>query len=174
MGCPMERRNFLFSLCAVGGTAVTLTAAPATAPKPRLGRCKIVNSTNRTIYLKIVGAIPGLDSHSARGGILFPEEEYFDNLGEGKRVVIAWDHTGEKVVTMKEVSVLTPCRIEVFEGDAVVSYELWDEGTLQANSSVTRPWRGVCTGLRSGGQPIWRCPSGSISLSPAATACPTS
>src|SRR5436305_8908442 len=119
----MERRHFLFSLCAAGGTAAALTAATTPPIMPRLGRCKIVNSTDRTIYLKIVGAIPGIDSHPERGGILFPEEAYFDNLGEGKRVVIAWDHTGDKVLTMKEVDVVTPCRLEVFEGDAAVTYE---------------------------------------------------
>jgi hypothetical protein len=120
----MERRNFLFSLCAAGGTAAALTAATTPPLLKRLGRCRIVNSTNQTIYLKVVGAIPGIESHPERGGILFPEEEYFDNLGEGKRVVIAWNHTGEKVLTMKEVDVVTPCRLEVMEGDAVVTFEL--------------------------------------------------
>jgi hypothetical protein len=74
--------------------------------------------------LKLVSPLPGLDSNPPRGGILFPEEEYFDNLGEGNRVVIAWDHTGEKVLTMKEVKVYTPCRIDVYEGDVTVTYEV--------------------------------------------------
>jgi hypothetical protein len=120
----MERRNFLFSLCAAGGTAVALTAATTPPTMPRPGRCRIVNSTNQTIYLKIVGAIPGIESHPERGGVLFPEEAYFDNLGEGKRVIIAFNHTGEKVLTMKEVDITTPCRLEIFEGDAAVTFEV--------------------------------------------------
>src|SRR5262245_302790 len=81
-GCPMERRNFLFTLCGVGAAGVLLTPAIAGKSTGRVGRCKIVNETNRTIYLKIVGSIPGLDSHPPRGGVLFPEEEYRDELGE--------------------------------------------------------------------------------------------
>ncbi len=120
----MERRNFLITLCGIGGAAVALAPKAAAQTPGRIGRCKIVNGTNRTIYLKVVGAIPGIDSNPPRGGILFPEEEYSDELGEGKRVVIAWDHTGEKVLTMKEVNVLTPCRLDVHEGEVFVSYEV--------------------------------------------------
>ena len=119
----MERRNFLMTLCGIGGAA-SLTAATAAQTPGRIGRCKIVNDTNRTIFLTVVGALPGLVSNPPRGGILFPEEEYSDELGEGKRVVIAWDYTGEKVLTMKEVNVLTPCRIDVQEGEVFVSYEV--------------------------------------------------
>jgi hypothetical protein len=120
----MERRKFLRSLCVAGAAAVSVGSVTGSPAPRKLRLCRVVNGTDRTIYLKIVGAMPELCSHPDRGGILFPEEEYFDNLGEGKRVVIAWDHTGEKVLTLKEVNVLTPCVIDVREGDVFVSHEL--------------------------------------------------
>lgn len=116
----MERRHFLLGLCGLGGAALTANAVlPA-----RVRNAKIVNRTDRTIYLKLVSPYPGFDSAPPRGGILFPEEEYFEDLGEGKRIVIAWDAMNEKVLTMKEMEVLTPCRIDIFEGDAVLTYEV--------------------------------------------------
>jgi hypothetical protein len=117
----MERRKFLVSLCGLGAAAVALSPGAARAVDPRR-RCRIVNGTEKTIYLKIAGPIPGMDSRPERGGVLFPEEEYFDNLGVGKRVVIAWDFAGEKLLTMKEVEVATPCHIVVREGDVFVSH----------------------------------------------------
>src|SRR5436189_2359995 len=102
----MERRNFLFSLCGIGGAALAASTVAHAEPPPRLRRCKIVNNTTETIYLKIVSAFPDTDSHPERGGVLFPEEFYFDVLGEGKRVVIAWNHSGEKILTMKAVDVM--------------------------------------------------------------------
>ncbi len=116
----MERRKFLLSLCATGAAAAALT--PVAHARAR--RSIIANNTNSTVYLKIVGPFPGLESCPPRGGILFPEEEYNDDLGEGKRVAILWDHTGEKVLLTKEITVVTPCRIDVEEDNVRVSYEL--------------------------------------------------
>ena len=119
----MERRKFLFTLCGVGAAAVGATAVGTASAQPP-GLCKVINATNRSIYLKIVGPFPGGDWSPPRGGILFPEEEYLENLGEGKRVVIAWDHLAENILTMKEVKVFPRCQIDVYEGDVVVTYEL--------------------------------------------------
>jgi hypothetical protein len=116
----MERRHFLLSLCGIGGTAL---AARDNVPT-RARRAKIVNNTNRTIYLKIVSPYPGFDSLPPRGGMLFPEEYYHDDLGEGKRVVIAWDAMNEKVLTMKEMDMVSPCHLAIHEGDAILTYEV--------------------------------------------------
>lgn len=115
----MERRHFLLSVCGIGGAALTASAAPA-----NIRRAKIVNHTDRSIFLKLVSPYPGFDSAPPRGGMLFPEEEYFDDLGEGNRVVIAWDAMNEKIMTMKEIKVLSPCRIDIYDGDATLSYEV--------------------------------------------------
>src|SRR5215468_5135909 len=120
----MERRKFLFSLGGVGAAAVALGLAAVARPAARSGRSRIVNRTNQSISLKIVGPFPDQDWLPDRGGILFPEEEYLADLGKGKRVVIAWDHMGEKVLTMKEVSVFAPCQIEIYEGNVFVTTEL--------------------------------------------------
>jgi hypothetical protein len=120
----MERRNFLFTVCGVGAAVGALKLAAGERQTDPAARCKVINRTERTIYMKLVSAVPGLDSNPPRGGILFPEEEYFDNLGEGTRVAIVWDHTGEKVLTMKPIKVYTPCRIDVYEGDVTVTYEV--------------------------------------------------
>lgn len=120
----MERRNFLLSMCGAGAAAATITPkATARSPVPT-GRCTITNETKETIHLKIVGALPELESHPPRGGNLFPEEEYKDELGEGNRVVIVWDYTGDKVRMMKEVNVFTPCKLTVYEDEVTVTYEM--------------------------------------------------
>jgi hypothetical protein len=114
----MKRRSFLLGLCGLGG------AAAIGAKAPTRGSCEIVNKTERTIYLKIVGYLPGFESHSETGGLLFPNESYFDDLAEGRQVVLAWDHTGREIVTNKELDVVASCRIEVVEGDAVLTYRM--------------------------------------------------
>jgi hypothetical protein len=116
----MERRHFLLGLCGIGGAALTARAAVPATPR----RARIINRTDRSIFLKIVSPYPGFDSAPPRGGMLFPEEEYLDDLGEGKRVLIAWDAMNDRILTMKEMAVLTPCRIDVYEGDAILTHEV--------------------------------------------------
>ena len=120
----MERRKFLRSVCGVGAAAVALNSGGRALPAAGTGRSRIVNRMDQSISLKIVGPFPDQDSHPDRGGILFPEEEYFADLGKGKRIAIAWDHMGEKILTMKEISVFAPCQIEIHEGNVDVITDL--------------------------------------------------
>jgi hypothetical protein len=120
----MERRKFLLSVCGAGAAVVALNSGGRALPAARTGRSRIVNRTDQSIFLKIVGPFPDEDSHPDRGGNLFPEEEYFADLGKGKRIVIAWDHIGEKILTMKEVGVFAPSQIEIHEGNVFVTTEM--------------------------------------------------
>ena len=120
----MERRKFLLSVCGVGAAAVALNSTAGALPAAGTGRSRIVNRMDRSIFLKIVGPFPDEDSLPDRGGNLFPEEEYFADLGKGKRIAIAWDHMGEKILTMKAVSVFAPCQIEIHEGNVFVTTEV--------------------------------------------------
>jgi hypothetical protein len=116
----MERRNFLLSLCGIGGVALAAGVAGAASVR----RVKIVNATNRSIFLKIVSPFPNVESSPPRGGMLFPEEHYFDDLSDGKRVLIVWDAMSRTTLLMKELDVVAACRIDVHEGDAVVTHEV--------------------------------------------------
>jgi hypothetical protein len=96
-----------------------------------LHQCQIVNDTNQTILLKIIGSGPNSnytpDIPGVQTGLMFaasPQNVDLHNLAEGERVVIVWDSNGSKIKAFQKILLNAPATIRVKLAGTTTTYSV--------------------------------------------------
>ncbi len=94
-------------------------------------QCQIVNNTNTTVILKIVGHEPTSnytpDLPGVNTGLLFalpPLNQDLRSLAAGKRVVILWSSDGSRLLRTHNIDLTAPATIVINLNSATQTYSV--------------------------------------------------